>query len=65
MEIYFLLAQKKGDGRMCAKMIQLGSDVFLRRLDQAIGTLEIGIVLMHQAACGSLCPTHSLTAGKS
>ena len=33
MEIYLLLPQKKGDGRMGAKMVELGSDVFLCRLD--------------------------------
>lgn len=31
-------------------MVELGSDVFLGRLDQAIVALQIGIVLVHQAA---------------
>ena len=38
--------------RVGTKMVELGSYVFLRRLDQAIAALEIGIVLMHQAAGG-------------
>jgi len=33
-------------------MVELGSYVFLRRLNQPVAALEIGIVLMHQAACG-------------
>lgn len=37
-------------------MVELGSYVFLRRLDQAISALEIGIVLMHHAARGFALP---------
>ena len=43
MEIHLLLPQKQGDGGGRAKMVELGSDVFLGRLDQAIVALEIGM----------------------
>ena len=37
---------------MCAKLIELGSDIFLSRLDRAITALEPGIALVHPSACG-------------
>ena len=52
MQIDFALAELKGNGWMSAKVIQLGTDIFLCRFDEAIVAFESNMVLAHQASGG-------------